>query len=63
MNAVVDRAVAGGLCCIRDPNAPGEEVTVKYSNGFTENFDLVASTGCARYGSAICTGYCAPAWW
>lgn len=63
MDAVVADLVAQGLCAIRDPNAPGEEVTVKHDNGFSENFDIVASTGCARYGSGIYTGWCAPAWW
>jgi len=63
MDAVVAKLVAGSLCAIRDPNAPGEEVTVKHDNAFSENFDIVASTGCARSGSAIYTGWCAPAWW
>jgi len=63
MNAVVADLVGQGLCAIRDPNAPGEEVTVKTDNAFSENFDIVASSGCARYGPLIYTGYCAPAWW
>lgn len=63
MDAVVASLVAQGVCAIRDPNAPNEEVTVKVDNAFSENFDIVASTGCARYGTAIYTGYCAPAWW
>lgn len=63
MNAVVDGVAAQGYCVIRDPNAPGEEITVKRDNAFSENFDIVASTGCARWGPLICTGYCAPAWW
>lgn len=63
MDAVVMEIVGRGICAIRDPNAPGEEVTLKYSNVFTENFDIVASTGCARYGSAIYTSTCFPAWW
>jgi len=63
MNAVVSDLVGQGLCAIRDPNAPDEEVTVKHDNAFSENFDIVASTGCARYGALIYTGYCMPAWW
>lgn len=63
MDAVVAGIEARGVCAIRDPNAPFEEVTLKYSNAFTENFDIVASTGCARYGSAIYTSTCFPAWW
>jgi hypothetical protein len=63
LDSVVTDLVGRGLCAIRDPNAPGEEVTVKHDNAFTENFDLVASTGCARYGPLIYTGYCTPAWW
>lgn len=63
MDAVVANLVAQGYCAIRDPNAPGEEVTVKHDNAFSENFDIVASNGCARSGAAIYTGWCAPAWW
>lgn len=63
LDAVVADLTAHGLCAIRDPNAPGEEVTVKHDNAFTENFDIVASTGCARSGAPIYTGWCAPAWW
>ena len=63
MNAVVASLVSQGVCAIRDPNAPGEEVTVKHDNAFSENFDIVASNGCARSGAAIYTGWCAPAWW
>lgn len=63
MDAVVAGIVAQDLCAIRDPNAPGEEVTVKHDNDFSENFDIVASNGCARYGDLIYTSYCAPAWW
>lgn len=63
MDDVVARLVAQQLCAIRDPNAPNEEVTVKHDNAFSENFDIVASTGCARTGTAIFTSTCAPAWW
>ncbi len=63
MDDVAARIVARGVCAIRDPNAPDEEVTLKYSNVFTENFDIVASTGCARYGDPIYTSTCFPAWW
>ncbi len=63
MDGVVSDLVGQGVCAIRDPNAPGEEVTVKHDNAFSENFDIVASNGCARSGSHIYTGWCAPAWW
>lgn len=63
LDAVVADLIAHDLCAMRDPNAPGEEVTVKHDNAFSENFDILASTGCARSGAAIYTGYCAPAWW
>ncbi len=63
LNAVVANVSADGLCIVRDPNAPGEEVTVKKDNAFSENFDIVSSAGCARSGDPIYTGYCAPAWW
>lgn len=63
MNAVVAHISSQNLCVIRDPNAPNEEVTVKHDNAFAENFDIVASTGCARSGSHIYTSTCVPAWW
>ncbi|MFH2007405.1 MAG: hypothetical protein ABI333_12540 [bacterium] len=63
MDEVVSRLTNMGRCAIRDPNAPNEEVTVKHDNDFSENFDIVASTGCARYGGGIYTSTCAPAWW
>ncbi|MFO0553936.1 MAG: hypothetical protein U0271_36480 [Polyangiaceae bacterium] len=63
LDSVVARLESQELCAIRDPNAPGEEITVKHDNAYSENFDIVASTGCARYGDGIYTGYCAPAWW
>lgn len=63
LDNVVALLAAQGLCVKRDPNAPNEEITLKKDNAFTENFDVVASTGCARSGAAIYTGYCAPAWW
>ena len=63
MDYVVSGLLADGLCAIRDPNAPGEEVTVKWDNTYSENFDIVASSGCARWGPLIYTGYCTPAWW
>ncbi|MGZ3421177.1 MAG: hypothetical protein ACXVEF_44950 [Polyangiales bacterium] len=63
LDAVVADVAAHGLCVERDPHAPGEEITVKKDNAFSENFDLVSSAGCARSGAPIYTGYCAPAWW
>lgn len=63
MDAVVVHIQGQGLCVIRDPNAPGEEITVKHDNAFSENFDIVSSAGCARAGTATYTGYCVPAWW
>ena len=64
LDAVVAHLVnQSNRCAIRDPNAPYEEITVKHNNDFSENFDIVASTGCARYGAGIYTGYCTPAWW
>lgn len=63
MDAVVADLGGRGLCVIRDPNAPREEVTVKYSNAFAESFDIVASNGCARTGAGIYTATCIPAWW
>lgn len=46
-----------------EPNAPNEEVTVKHDNAYAENFDIVAASGCARYGDLIYTSTCTPAWW
>lgn len=58
---VVERINAQDLCGFPDPNSI-EEVVVKYNNAYSENFDILASTGCARYGPAIYTSTCAPAW-
>ncbi len=64
MDTVVSRVVGAGHCAIRDPNDPDYEITVKHDNAFAENHRIrAASTGCARWGDAIYTGYCAPAWW
>ena len=63
LDAVVAGLEALGLCALRDPNAPMEEITVKRNNDFAESFDIVASFGCARTGAGIYTGFCAPAWW
>jgi hypothetical protein len=63
MSSVVDRVLGAGHCAIRDPNDPNYEITVKHDNAFAENHRIrAASTGCARWGDAIYTGYCAPAW-
>jgi hypothetical protein len=59
--AVADRIDDLGLCGIPDTNSV-EEVVVKYNNAYSENFDILASTGCARYGSLIYTSTCIPAW-
>lgn len=60
--AVVDALNARGeLCAIPDPNA-GDEIAIKYNNAYAENFDIHASTGCARYGAAIYNGTCYTAW-
>ena len=48
LDTVVNRLTGQGLCAIRDPNAPNEEVTVKHDNEGAESFDIVASNGCAR---------------
>jgi hypothetical protein len=60
-SGVVERVQAGGLCAFPDPNSI-EEFVVKFNNAYSENFDILASTGCARYGPAIYTSTCAPAW-
>ncbi len=60
--AVVDALNGrGDLCAIPDPNA-GDEIAIKYNNTYAENFDIHASTGCARYGAAIYNGTCYTAW-
>jgi len=59
--AVADRITDQGLCGFPDTNSV-EEVVVKYNNAYSENFDILASTGCARYGPAIYTSTCIPAW-
>ncbi|MBI5499256.1 MAG: hypothetical protein HY907_03370 [Deltaproteobacteria bacterium] len=60
--AVVDRLNArGDVCGYADINSV-EEVVVRTNTTYSENFDILASTGCARYGGAIYTSTCAPAW-
>jgi len=61
MDAVVAKVGEAGLCAIRDPNA-GDEIAVKYNNDYAENFDILTSTGYARWGNGIFTSTCAPAW-
>ncbi len=63
LNSVVAILQGGGLCATRDPPDSQEEVSVKLNNAYAENFDIVASWGCARYGSGIYTGYCTNVWW
>ncbi|MBI5487243.1 MAG: hypothetical protein HY905_07915 [Deltaproteobacteria bacterium] len=60
--AVVDRLNARrDVCGYADTNSV-EEVVVRTNTTYSENFDILASTGCARYGGAIYTSTCAPAW-
>ena len=63
VTAVAQDISSHGLCAVEDPNAPQEEVVVKHDNAFSENFDIVASTGCARRSAGIYTSYCVPSWW
>jgi len=59
---VVDQLNArGDVCGYADTNSV-EEVVVRTNTTYSENFDILASTGCARYGPAIYTSTCAPAW-
>jgi hypothetical protein len=59
---VVDRLNArGDVCGYADTNSV-EEVVVRTNTTYSENFDILASTGCARYGPLIYTSTCAPAW-
>ncbi len=51
----------GDVCGYADTNSV-EEVVVRTNTTYSENFDILASTGCARYGPAIYTSTCAPAW-
>jgi hypothetical protein len=61
MNAVVAVVRGKGLCAIRDPNAR-TEIAVKHDNRWAESFNILASSGLARWGSGIYTATCAPAW-
>jgi len=58
MDTVVAALQSKNLCARRDPPDSQEEVTVKLNNAYAENFDIVASWGCARTGSGIYTGFC-----
>jgi len=63
LDEVVARIQSHPLCAERDPNAPFQEITVKNNNDFSEQFALVASWGCPRYGDNIYRGCNVPAWW
>jgi hypothetical protein len=63
MEEVVTYIESQGLCVTRDPPGSEEEVSVKLNNAYAENFDIVASWGCARYGGGIYTGWCTNVWW
>ena len=63
MDTVVAALQSKNLCARRDPPDSQEEVTVKLNNAYAENFDIVASWGCARTGSGIYTGFCLYPWW
>jgi len=62
MDAVVAALNASELCALRDPNA-GDEITVKWNNAYSENFDILTASEDVRSGAGIYTSTCAPAWW
>ena len=61
--ACTGRIGGGTHDAIRDPNAPNEDVAIKHDTAFSENFDIVASTGCARTWPSVFTSTCAPNGW
>jgi hypothetical protein len=59
---VVDALNArGDVCGYADTNSV-EEVVVRTNITYSENFDILSSAMCARFGPAIYTSTCAPAW-
>ena len=53
LNGLVGNLVAAGYCAQRDPDDSNyERILVKNENGFSENFDVLASTGHVRRGGS-----------
>jgi hypothetical protein len=62
LNGLVANLIAAGYCAERDPDdAAYERILVKNENGFSENFDVLASSGHMRRGSGSYFETCTPA--
>ena len=61
MNGLVTQLQAAGLCAERDYDDPGQElIRVKNVNDYSEDFDVVLSTGHMRRGGGIYRQTCVP---
>jgi len=62
LNGLVANLLAAGYCAERDPDDGAyERILVKNENGFSENFDVLASSGHMRRGSGNYFETCTPA--
>ena len=62
LKGLVANLIAAGYCAERDPDDGAyERILVKNENGFSENFDVLASTGHMRRGSGNYFESCTPA--
>jgi hypothetical protein len=61
LDGVVANLRAAGLCAQRDPdNGTNETIQVKDSNEYSENFDVIVSSGFIRRGNAAYRETCTP---
>jgi hypothetical protein len=62
LNGLVNNLIAAGYCAERDPDdAKYERILMKNENAFSENFDVLASSGHMRRGSGSYFETCTPA--
>ena len=58
LSAVVDQVAARGYCAMYD----GEELAVKNTNDFNEQFDILTAGHAVRSGGEAYRSTCRPAW-
>jgi len=61
VNGIVANLIAAGFCAQPDYDYPLERINAKNSNDFSEDFDLISSTGYLRRGSGSYRQTCTPA--
>lgn len=61
VQGVAAHLVGLGYCAIQDPNA-GDEMAVKRTNAYSENYDILTADNRVRRGGGAYRGRCTPAW-